>query len=257
MTGPHAQGPGLSDRAEAFDLGPQFRSMWATLDKIGSLPSGGFRRLAWSDADSQLRQWFRAEAAQRQMLVEQDKNGNLWAWWGQPGEGAVATGSHLDSVPDGGAFDGPLGVVAGFLAVDKLRAGGRTMRRPLAVVCFADEEGGNATLALVVAAVESAAREASAAHGVEFHLSEESSTAQVGFDDELRRRLSAVLGQVPQVPTAAGHDAGILSAHVPTAMLFVRNRTGVSHSPAERATEDDCVDGTEALARVLEDLAGP
>jgi len=60
---------------------------------------------------------------------------------------------------------------------------------------------------------------------------------------------------VPQVPTAAGHDAGILSARVPTAMLFVRNRTGVSHSPLEWATEDDCLAGTEALARVLEDLA--
>jgi N-carbamoyl-L-amino-acid hydrolase len=114
-----------------------------------------------------------------------------------------------------------------------------------------------AALALVVAAVESAARQASTAHGVEFHMSEESSTAEVGFDVELRRRLSAVLGEVPQVPTAAGHDAGILSARVPTTMLFVRNRTGISHSPAEHATEDDCLAGAEALARVLEDLSGP
>jgi hypothetical protein len=53
----------------------------------------------------------------------------------------VVTGSHLDSVPDGGAFDGPLGVVSGFLAIDLLRARGVAPARPLAVTCFTDEEG--------------------------------------------------------------------------------------------------------------------
>lgn len=55
--------------------------------------------------------------------------------------------------------------------------------------------------------------------------------------------------------TGAGHDAGILSGSIPTAMLFVRNPTGVSHSPAEFAAEDDCVAGVLALADVLEGLA--
>ena len=58
-----------------------------------------------------------------------------------------------------------------------------------------------------------------------------------------------------RLPTAAGHDAGVLGAAVPTAMLFVRNPTGVSHSPAESASEADCVAGVEALAAVLEELA--
>ena len=60
---------------------------------------------------------------------------------------------------------------------------------------------------------------------------------------------------VPVLGTGAGHDAGILSASVPTAMLFVRNPTGISHSPAEYAAEDDCVAGVIALADVLEGLA--
>ena len=60
---------------------------------------------------------------------------------------------------------------------------------------------------------------------------------------------------VPVLGTGAGHDAGILSASVPTAMLFVRNPTGISHSPAEHAAEDDCVAGVRALADVLEGLA--
>ena len=56
--------------------------------------------------------------------------------------------------------------------------------------------------------------------------------------------------------TGAGHDAGILAvAGIPTAMLFVRNPTGVSHSPAEFAERDECLAGVEALAAVTEELA--
>jgi N-carbamoyl-L-amino-acid hydrolase len=61
---------------------------------------------------------------------------------------------------------------------------------------------------------------------------------------------------VPALPTGAGHDAGILAAHVPAAMLFVRNPTGVSHAPAEHAEAADCAAGAVALAAVLERLAG-
>ena len=55
--------------------------------------------------------------------------------------GGVVTGSHLDSVPDGGSYDGPLGVVTALLAVDELRAQGFTPRRAIGVVRFVDEEG--------------------------------------------------------------------------------------------------------------------
>ena len=80
------------------------------------------------------------------------------------------------------------------------------------------------------------------------------------LDRDLAARLDACLrarGLEPAaLPTAAGHDAGALAAAVPTAMLFVRNPTGVSHSPAEHAGEADCEAGVHALALVLEDLAG-
>jgi len=64
-----------------------------------------------------------------------------------------------------------------------------------------------------------------------------------------------VLGGVPVLGTGAGHDAGVLAARVPTAMLFVRNPSGVSHSPAEHAELADCEAGVQALAAVLEELA--
>jgi N-carbamoyl-L-amino-acid hydrolase len=86
---------------------------------------------------------------------------------------------------------------------------------------------------------------------------EESFTAATTFDARLADRVAASLGGVPRLATGAGHDAGILAAAgVPTAMLFVRNPTGVSHSPAEFAEWDDCVAGADALATVLADLVG-
>ena len=87
-------------------------------------------------------EWFAEQARARGLDVEVDRNANIWAWWGDPGPDAVVTGSHLDSVPGGGAFDGPLGVVSALSAVDALRAGGFAPRRPLALVVFAEEEGG-------------------------------------------------------------------------------------------------------------------
>lgn len=69
--------------------------------------------------------------------------------------------------------------------------------------------------------------------------------------------MSRRAGPVPVLATGAGHDAGILAARLPSAMLFVRNPTGVSHSPAEQAGLADCEAGVAALAAVLADLAGP
>ena len=86
---------------------------------------------------------------------------------------------------------------------------------------------------------------------------EESWTPATPFDAALRDQLAGLLGNAPVLPTGAGHDAGILAAAgVPTAMLFVRNPTGVSHSPAEHAETDDCLAGVAALTRVIEELAG-
>lgn len=118
-----------------------FDRMWADLATIGSDPRGGYSRLAWTREDHALREWFAGEVARRSMDLDVDRNGNLWAWWGTPGPGSFVTGSHLDSVPGGGAYDGPLGVISAFAAIDRLRADGAAPAHPVAVVCFSDEEG--------------------------------------------------------------------------------------------------------------------
>ena len=97
------------------------------------------------------------------------------------------------------------------------------------------------------------------AHGVDLDHAQESVTPAVDFDAALRDRMVAALAaagiRAPVLPTGAGHDAGVLAAQVPAGMLFVRNPTGVSHSPAEHAEPADCATGVTALAAVLEDLA--
>lgn len=401
-----------------------FHEMWRELLPIGRhADSGGYRRFAWTAADAECRAWFEQQARSRGLSYEVDRNGNQWAWLGDPDQGdAVVTGSHLDSVPDGGAFDGPLGVVSSFAALDELRARNARLDRPLALVNFGDEEGarfglacvgsrltagqltveqahrltdadgitlpqamaaaghdpeaigpdperlarigafvelhveqgraldlsgdrvgiasaiwphgrwrfdfrgeanhagttrladrrdpmlpyaetvlaarreaalagavatfgkisvepngvnaipslvrgwldsraaGQETLDTVVTGIEQAARAHAAAHGIDLDVVRESFTPVVEFDHALRDELARVLGahtdlRVPVLGTGAGHDAGILSGSIPTAMLFVRNPTGVSHSPAEFAAEDDCVAGVSALADALEGLA--
>ena len=111
------------------------------------------------------------------------------------------------------------------------------------------------TLELLVEAVVKRAADRAGCDGTQVAVEPESVSPEVAFDTTLAERLSQLLGGAPILPTRAGHDAGVLSAHVPTAMLFVRNPTGISHSPAEYASDEDCVAGVEALADVLQALS--
>ena len=390
-----------------------FDRLWDDLAPVGrSGSTGGYRRYAWTPADATLREWFAAQAAARGLDLVTDRAGNQWAWWGDPdasGPGVVV-GSHLDSVPDGGAFDGPLGVVSGLLVIDALRASGVRPSRPVGVVNFGDEEGARFGIACAGSRMVTGAlprdralglrdgdgttmAEAMAAAGhdaahvgrdsetlrrvgcfVELHVEqgrglidlgrpvavgtaiwphgrwrmefageanhagttrledrhdpmldyaaavlqarslalkhgivatcgkvsvepngvnaipsrvrgwldargadagavralvaelsqgrevhEESWTPATPFDTALSDRCAAVLDRAPRLASGAGHDAGVLAeAGVATAMLFVRNPTGISHSPAEFAERDDCLRGVAALTAVVTDLVtGP
>ena len=111
----------------------------------------------------------------------------------------------------------------------------------------------------MVGQIERLATERAERDGTAVAMATEASSPRVDFDAETARRLSALGGAHPWpvIPTMAGHDAGILAAAGRrTAMLFVRNPTGVSHSPDEHAEMGDCLAGVEALADVLAELTG-
>jgi N-carbamoyl-L-amino-acid hydrolase len=90
-------------------------------------------------------------------------------------------------------------------------------------------------------------------------IEQESRSAGARFDARLRAALhaSAEAAGVTagDLPSFAGHDAGILAPHLPAAMIFVRNPTGASHTPAEYASDDDCVAAAQVLAGALAELA--
>ncbi|GAA3692147.1 allantoate amidohydrolase [Terrabacter ginsenosidimutans] len=126
-----------------IDVTTSFDRMWADLEPVGrDGATGGYRRFAWTGTDHDLREWFAGECAARGLDLVEDRAGNQWGWWGDPDSTpGVVIGSHLDSVPDGGAFDGPLGVVSALATVDALRDAGVAPDVPLGVVNFVDEEG--------------------------------------------------------------------------------------------------------------------
>src|SRR6478672_6026572 len=127
-----------------------FEAMWRDLAPVGrSSTSGGYFRQPFTGPERELAAWFAEQCAARGLVLERDRFGNTVAWWRPPGaEGpAVLTGSHLDSVLDGGAYDGPLGVVSALAAVDVLRDRGVTPARPVGVGVFVEEEGSRFGLA--------------------------------------------------------------------------------------------------------------
>jgi len=171
----------------AADAG-RFVSAWSDLAALGrDHRRGGYSRHVFDDADMAMREWFTAQAVRRGLDVEVDRNGNIWAWWGTPGPGAVVTGSHFDSVPGGGAFDGPLGIVSSLLAVDEMRLRGVVPSVPVALVCFAEEEGGRFGLPclgsrlMVGAADPATVRRLHDSDGVSFA----DAASRVGFDPDL------------------------------------------------------------------------
>jgi N-carbamoyl-L-amino-acid hydrolase len=78
-----------------------------------------------------------------------------------------------------------------------------------------------------------------------------SRSGATAFDPELAGRLQAALPGAPLLVSFAGHDAAILAERIPAAMVFVRNETGVSHSPAEEVTLSDAAVGTSALLEAI------
>jgi N-carbamoyl-L-amino-acid hydrolase len=401
-------------------LPDHFEDLWRELEPVGRVTSsGGYFRQPFGAAERELDAWFVEQAAARGLRLETDAFGNRVAWWDSGSGPGVVTGSHLDSVLDGGAYDGPLGVASALAAVDALRSRGFVPARPIGVSVFVEEEGSrfglaclgsrlasgattwgdaralrdrhgvrldeamasagydvedpqpwlgsdtfscfvelhveqgrdlvdrgeavgvasriwphgryrfdisgqpnhagttrmedrhdpmltyamtalaankqarvagqratfgrvetapNSTnsvpsgvtawldarcetdeaLASLVDEITRQARDRAARDGTTLTMTPESVSGAVAFDVDLARRIAAdhETGAWPVLPTQAGHDAGILSAQgVPSAMLFVRNPTGVSHSPAEHAEMPDCLAGVDALAETLERLA--
>ena len=123
----------------------RLRARLEALARFGALPGGGVTRPCWSPPHEAARAWLLGELRAASLQAWVDPAGNVFGATGPPGLGAdrpvVLTGSHIDTVPEGGILDGALGVLAGLECLEALREAGAAPRLPLAVAAWSDEEG--------------------------------------------------------------------------------------------------------------------
>ena len=130
----------------------RLRADLVSLGSIGRLAGGGITRTSFSAADLAAREWYQVRCARAGVAVRTDGIGNMFAEAASTGSGdagsegaaeaaAVWSGSHIDTVPDGGAFDGAVGTVAALECVRRLAEERVELARPVRAVVFADEEG--------------------------------------------------------------------------------------------------------------------
>ncbi len=123
--------------------GARLRSTFGDLTRAGATAQGGLDRPALSEAHLEARFTFEQMIAERGFRLRRDTAGNLSACLscGLPDAPTLVLGSHLDSVPNGGRFDGTLGVAAAFEALECIRESGAPLRCDLEAIDFTDEEG--------------------------------------------------------------------------------------------------------------------
>ena len=118
----------------------RLKSDLEALAQVGRDPRGGISRPSFSQADFAARAWLKERICEAGLCYRQDGAGNVFGRLG--GEGAaVLVGSHLDTVLNGGAFDGATGVLAGLECLRRIKEAGTPLSKPLELVSFTDEEG--------------------------------------------------------------------------------------------------------------------
>jgi beta-ureidopropionase / N-carbamoyl-L-amino-acid hydrolase len=123
--------------------------------QFGGTPKGGIKRLTVSDEDKRVRDWFKAECEKLDCTVEVDEVGNMFAT--RPGKRGdilpIALGSHLDTQPTGGKFDGVLGVLGPLEVMRTLVDMGYESNAPLMIVNWTNEEGSRFAPAMLCSGV--------------------------------------------------------------------------------------------------------
>lgn len=103
--------------------------------------TGGYNRAGYSDADMAARKWLLGEMRRAGLAARQDGIANLFGRFGREDGPCIMAGSHLDTVPEGGAFDGALGVAAALECILTIRDAGLSPKVAIEVVATAEEEG--------------------------------------------------------------------------------------------------------------------
>ena len=234
--------------------------------------TGGFNRVGFSDADTAVRRWFAETMARDGLTVRTDAAGNVFGRLGPQGLPCVMAGSHLDTVPEGGAFDGALGACVALECVRAIRDAGLRPEVPLEVVATAEEEGrfggmlgsqaitGAVTAEWVAAARDAAGvglGEAMAAQG----LDPASVTAAAWPKGSIRAFLEVHIEQGP-VLEAEGRAVGLVEAIAGVSWLGVRllgraNHSGTTPMDLRADAFAGLAEAAGAIPRIIRDHGGP
>ena len=136
---------GAADESSSLNVNEErLQRRIADLSKFGANPEGGVSRVAFSAADIAGREYIRRLMQEAGLVVRVDTAGNIVGRreGGEPELPAIMTGSHIDSVPGGGNYDGDVGVLGAIEVAQVLHERGVRLRHPLEIVSFTDEEGG-------------------------------------------------------------------------------------------------------------------
>jgi len=124
---------------------PRLTSRINTLARFGALPGGGVTRMCWSPSHEEARAWLLGEMRAAGLETWVDPAGNVFGATGiraiRPETPVVLTGSHIDTVPEGGILDGALGVLAGLECLHAIHETRTPHAKPLVVAAWSDEEG--------------------------------------------------------------------------------------------------------------------
>jgi N-carbamoyl-L-amino-acid hydrolase len=110
------------------------------LGKIGQDPNGGISRPSFSKADQEAREWLKDRIQSAGLIYGQDGAGNIFGRIDAPGK-AVMAGSHIDTVINGGMFDGAAGVLAALECLRRIKEENIELKKPVELASFTDEEG--------------------------------------------------------------------------------------------------------------------
>lgn len=110
------------------------------LSQIGRDPNGGISRPSFSKADLEAREWLKDKIQSAGLIYGQDGAGNIFGRIDAPGK-TVMAGSHIDTVINGGMFDGSAGVLAALECLRRIKEENITLKKPVEIASFTDEEG--------------------------------------------------------------------------------------------------------------------
>lgn len=238
-------------------------SLASDLEEVARIGAegGGVSRFAWTPELAQANEWLIGRLQELGLETEIDAAGNVLGRWEEGTGTAVLVGSHLDTVPRGGRYDGTLGVLAAIEVVRILKREGVSLRRPLWIVSFNDEEGSRFQTGMLGSRAfigdldpedwrRRGVADAMAAGGFDFErLGEAKAVDRVGAYLELHIEQGPVLEQ-------EGLDLGIVSGIAGLLGLRVRLNGEANHAgTTPMASRRDALAGAARIVLELRDEA--